>query len=107
MREYSFKRGFEASEKKLVEALKSNFDSFEKINGGAEGKEEIRYIASIGDAEFELELKEKKILVITKNAGKNPQEALKRYNRFLETLTGYTAKERRKKMLKEMNSNSL
>lgn len=105
MRGYSFKRGFKPSEERLVEALRNNFDSFEKINERIEGKVkdekgEIRYVARIEDAEFELELKEKKLLVSTKKAGKNPQEVLKRYNRFLESLTGYTAKERRKKMLK-------
>ncbi|MDY6985016.1 MAG: DUF5611 family protein [Candidatus Thermoplasmatota archaeon] len=111
MREYSFKRGFKPSEERLVEALRNNFDSFEKINERVEGKAKdeekggIKYIASIEDAEFELGLKEKKLFVVTKKAG--TKEVLKRYTRFLESLTGYTAKERRKRMLKEMNSNRL
>ncbi len=110
MRGYSFKRGFKPSEERLVEALRNNFDSFEKIDERIEGKAKdekggIRYIARIEDAEFELELKEKKLFVVTKKAG--TKDVLKRYNRFLESLTGYTAKERRKRMLKEMNSNPL
>jgi hypothetical protein len=100
MHEYSFKRGFEASEDRLVEALEANFDSFEK-----KGK---KYTATISNAKFEIELKGKKLMVSTVNAGEGSSEVIKRYNRFLEALTGYTAKERRKKMLKvkEMNSNS-
>jgi len=96
MREYSFKRGFRASEERLVEEMRKNFDSFEKREGG--------YIARIEDAEFEIHLEEKKLTVGTSKPGKGSAEVLKRYNDFIEAFTGYSAKERRKKMLKEMNS---
>jgi hypothetical protein len=96
MREYSFKRGFRASEERLVEEMRKSFDSFEK--------REDRYTGRIEDAEFELHLEEKKLTVSTSKPGKGSAEVLKRYNYFIESFTGYSAKERRKKMLKEMNN---
>jgi len=97
MREYPFKRGFQATNERLVEAMKNSFDSFEEKEG--------KYRGRIGDAEFALELRGKKLAVETIEPGKGSAEILNRYNQFLEALTGYSAKERRKRMLKEMNSN--
>jgi len=97
MREYPFKRGFQATNERLVEAMKNSFDSFEEKEG--------KYVGRIGDAEFTMELRGKKLAVETTDPGEGSTEILGRYNQFLEALTGYGAKERRKRMLKETNSN--
>jgi len=93
MREYRFKRGYRPTTERLEEILVKHFGDFEK--------EEDRYKVRIENALFILWLNDKALNVESKTqtSGKgDTAKVLQTYSRFLEELTGYTAKERRKKM---------
>ncbi len=101
MREYKFKRGYPATQERLESLLKKHFGEFRKYNDF--------YIVSFGAVEelkIKLEEKKKRLLVSTKTK-KNVSDDLavktiRTYNKFLEELTGYTAKERQKMLRKEV-----
>lgn len=101
MREYKFKRGYKASEDRLEELIKKYFDDYRK-----EGNV---YIVRFGAMEsMKIWIEKNKLYVETKT---NPKvsddvaiETIRRYNKFLEELTGYTAKERAKMLKKEVES---
>ncbi len=99
MRAYPFKRGFKPSEERLVEMIEKHFGEFKK-----DGE---YYIVSFGAIEeLKMKLDGKKLLAETKTNPKAPEdvavETIKRYNKFLHELTGYSAKERQKLMKKEV-----
>ena len=99
MREYKFKRGFAATSERLESLLVKYFGKFEK-------NEEF-YIVSFGAVEeLKIKLEKRKILVSSKTKKNVPDnvaiETIKTYNKFLEELTGYTAKERQKMLKKEV-----
>ena len=98
MREYKFKRGYKATPERLEELIRKYFGEFEK-----DGDEYIVKFKAI--EEMRLKLVNKKLVVESKT---NPNvdeetaiETIKTYNRFLDELTGYTAKERKKHLMKE------
>ncbi len=99
MREYQFKRGFKPNEERLEEAIKKYFGDFRR--------EGDTYIVSYGAIEeLKLKIQSKKLIVESKT---NPAvsndvatDTLKTYNRFLEELTGYTARERQKRLKKSI-----
>ncbi len=99
MREYKFKRGFKPTAERLESLLKKHFGSFER-DGDAYI---VRYKAI---EELRLWLDGKVLKVESKARSgvddKTALETLKTYNRFLDELTGYTAKERKKHMMKEV-----
>ncbi len=96
MREYKFKRGFKASEERLEELLKKFFGKFKK-----EGDEYVVSYKAI--EEMRLKIVNRKLIVESRtNANVDDRTALetiKTYNRFLDELTGYTAKERKKHLM--------
>ncbi len=99
MREYRFKRGFKPTQERLEEMIVKHFGEFEK-DGDV-------YIVRFGAIEeLRLWLKDKKLYAESKT---NPNvsedvavQTIKTYNKFLEELTGYTAKERQKLLKKEV-----
>lgn len=101
MREYKFKRGFQPTQERLEEMLRKHFGSFEKIG-------DFFIVRNFGAIEeLRTKLNEKVLLVETKTRLVDDETALKTiktYNRFLEELTGYTAKERQKMLRKEVES---
>lgn len=99
MREYKFKRGYEASEERLEEFIKKFFESYRK-----EGN---IYIVSFKAIKvMKLWIEDKKLYVETETDPNVPDDiaiqTIKTYNKFLEELTGYTAKERARMMKKEL-----
>jgi hypothetical protein len=99
MRKYKFKRGFKPTTERLEEQIKKHFGKFEKDG-------EI-YVVSYGAIEeLRLWFDGKLLCAESKTNPKMEasvvQDTLKTYNRFLEELTGYTAKERQKMMKKEI-----
>ena len=101
MREYRFKRGYKASEERLEELLKKFFKDYRK-----EGNV---YVVSFGAMEvMRVWIENKRLYVETKTNPNVPEDVaiqtIKTYNKFLEELTGYTAKERAKMMKKEVES---
>ncbi|MCC6027964.1 MAG: hypothetical protein DSO01_03220 [Archaeoglobi archaeon] len=101
MREYKFKRGYEASDERLEELLRKHFGNFEK-----EGKFYI--VRNFGGIEeMRAKLDGKILLVETRTKlvdDKTALNTIKAYNKFLEELTGYSAKERQKMLKKEVES---
>lgn len=99
MRVYKFKRGYKPTKERLEEMIVKHFGSFEK--------DEDVYIVRYGAIE-ELRLwLDGKVLKAESKTNPNVDEetaveTLKTYNRFLDELTGYTAKERKKQMIKEV-----
>ncbi|RLI72412.1 hypothetical protein DRO97_08935 [Archaeoglobales archaeon] len=99
MREYKFKRGFKPANERLEELIEKYFGNYEIKEGF--------YIARFGAIE-ELKLKiDNKVLLVESRT--NPKvsnevaaKTLKTYNKFLEELTGYTAKERQKMLKKSI-----
>ncbi len=100
MRKYKFKRGFKPTKERLEEQINIHFGDFEK-DGDV-------YVVRYGAIE-ELRLWfDGKLLCVESKT--NPKvdpstaaETLRTYNRFLEELTGYTAKERQKMLKKEVS----
>jgi len=99
MREYRFKRGFKPTEERLEEMILKHFGSYEK-----EGDVYIVRYKAIEELRLWLDGK-----VLKAESKTNPNvdavtamETIKTYNRFLDELTGYTAKERKKHMMKEV-----
>ncbi len=99
MREYKFKRGFKASEERLEELLRKFFGEFKK-----EGDEYVVSYKAI--EEMRLKIVNRKLIVESRtNANVDDRTALetiKTYNRFLDELTGYTAKERKKHLMEDL-----
>lgn len=97
MREYKFKRGFKPHNQRLEEMMETYFDSFEKDG-------EI-YIAKFGAATAKMWIEDKMLKVETETDTNAPSDVaaqtVKVYNKFLEDLTGYTAKQRQKMMKKD------
>lgn len=99
MRIYKFKRGFKPTTERLEEMIKKHFGDYSK-DGDV-------YIVKFGAIEeLRLWIENKKLLAESKT---NPNVTddvammtIKTYNKFLEELTGYTAKERQKLMKKEV-----
>ncbi len=101
MREYRFKRGYKASEDRLEELIVKYFGDFKK-----DGKV---YVVRFGAMEeLRLWIENKRLYAETKTNPNVPNDlavkTIKAYNKFLEELTGYTAKERAKMMKKEVES---
>ncbi len=101
MREYRFKRGFKPTRERLEELIRKHFGDFEK-DGDV-------YIVRFGAIEeLRLWIKDKKLYAESKTNPTVPEDVavktIKIYNKFLEELTGYTAKERQKMLRKEVES---
>jgi len=101
MREYKFKRGYKPTEERLEEMIIKHFGEFRK--------EGDVYIVKYGAIEeLRLWLKDKKLYAESKTNPNVSEEVavktIKTYNKFLEELTGYTAKERQKHLKKEVES---
>jgi len=99
MREYQFKRGFKPSKERLEEIIKKYFGELKK--------EGDTYIVSYGAIEeLRLIIQNKKLVVESKTnpavSNEVASDTLKTYNKFLEELTGYTAKERQKRLKKSI-----
>jgi hypothetical protein len=94
MGKYKVKRGYKAD---LDKAMREAFKSYETRGG--------RYFAKYGALEIEAYLvgKELEAKVLSHRVNDNEilSKSIKAYNKFLEEATGYTAKERRKKLMKE------
>ena len=94
MRLYSFKRGHKKDESEIEAIMKDMFDNVHEEDG--------KLVAKYGGLErIEVWLEGKKLAVETKSKQVSEQEAintLKVWNDFLFCVTGYTAKERKKKM---------
>lgn len=99
MRKYKFKRGFKPTKERLEEQLSLHFGEFEKDG-------EVYVVRYGAIEELRLWFDGKLLCVESKTNPKvDPETAsqtLRTYNRFLEELTGYTAKERQKMMKKEI-----
>jgi len=98
MREYRFKRGFKPTSERLEEMLRKHFNGFETDGDSYV----VRNFGAI--EELRLKLENKKLYAESKTKLTDDETAmktLKTYNKFLEELTGYTAKERQKLMKKE------
>ncbi len=101
MREYRFKRGFKPTKERLEEQIVRHFGEFEK-DGEA-------YIVRYGAIEELRMWLDGKVLKVESKTNPNiddstAMETLRTYNRFLDELTGYTAKERKKHMMKDAES---
>jgi hypothetical protein len=99
MREYRFKRGYRVCNERLEEQIKKHFGEFER-----EG--DVFVVKNFGAIEeLRLWIENKKLLAESRTNPKVDDETalktIKTYNRFLEELTGYSAKERQKLMKKE------
>ncbi len=101
MREYKFKRGYKPTVERLEELIVKHFGGFEK-------KGDV-YIVRFGAIEeLRLWIRDKKLYAESRTNPNVPEDVavqtIKKYNRFLEELTGYTAKERQKMLKKEVES---
>lgn len=98
MREYKFKRGFRPRNERLEEMMEKHFGGFE-VDGGV-------YVATFGAAKAKMWIEDKVLKVDTetdpKASNEVAAETIKTYNKFLEELTGYTAKQRQKMMKKDV-----
>ena len=99
MREYRFKRGYKPTEERLEELIAKHFGGFEK-DGDV-------YVVRFGAIEeLRLWIKNKRLYAESKTNPNVPEDVaiqtIKTYNKFLEELTGYTAKERQKQLKKEV-----
>lgn len=99
MREYRFKRGFKPVPERLEKMLEKYFGGYD-VEGG------FYIVRNFGAIEeIRLKLENKKLYVESKTKLTDDETAaktIKTYNKFLEELTGYTAKERQKMMKKEV-----
>jgi len=99
MREYKFKRGYKPTKERLEQMIVKYFGEFKK--------EGDVYIVKYGAIEeLRLWLKDKKLYAQSKTNPHVPEDVaiktIKTYNKFLEELTGYSAKERQKQLRKEV-----
>lgn len=96
MRLYPFKRGHKKSIDEIEVIMNEIFGNVDRENG--------HLVASYGALErIEIWIEEGKVAAETKSKKTEnsvAQETLKRWNEFLFRVTGYTAKERKKKMTK-------
>jgi len=96
MRLYDFKRGHKKTLKEIATIMENLFGEVREENG--------HLFASYGGLEkIEVWLEGNKMAVETESKRVDSalaQETLKRWNEFLFLVTGYTAKERKKKMTK-------
>ena len=96
MRLYDFKRGHKKSLEEIGEIMKEMFGEVHEENG--------RLVSSYKGLErIEVWLEGKKLAAETKSkkvSGEDAMDTLKTWNEFLFRVTGYTAKERKKKMTK-------
>ncbi|OYT33794.1 hypothetical protein B6U96_14630 [Archaeoglobales archaeon ex4484_92] len=101
MREYKFKRGFKPNTERLEHLIKKHFGNFFR-----EG--EFYIVRNFGGIEeLRMKIHNKRLFVKSKTKKVDNDTALmtlKTYNRFLEELTGYSAKERQKMLKKEVES---
>ena len=101
MREYKFKRGFKPANERLEELIEKYFGNYELKEGF--------YIVRFGAIkELKLKIDNKVLLAESKTnprvSNEDASKTLKTYNKFLEELTGYTAKERQKMLKKSIES---
>ncbi len=99
MREYKFKRGFKATNERLEEMLRKYFGNFE-VDGDSYV---VRNFGAL--EELRTKLSNGKLIVSSKSKPVDNElayQTIKTYNKFLEELTGYTAKERQKLLRKEV-----
>ncbi len=98
MREYRFKRGYRPTSERLEEMLNKHFGGFERDG-------DYYVVRDFGAIEeLRLKLENKKLYAESKTKLTDDEtsiKTIKTYNKFLEELTGYTAKERQKLMKKE------
>ncbi len=99
MREYKFKRGFKPTNERLEKLIEKHFGEYEVKEGF--------YVVKFGAIEeLKLKIENKVLLAESKTNPKVDDEiaakTLKTYNKFLEELTGYTAKERQKMLKKSI-----
>lgn len=101
MREYKFKKGFEAKKERLEEILRKYFRDF--IFDG-----EFYVVRNFGVLEeMKVKIENKKLFVETKTRILDDETSLKTlkiYNKFLEELTGYSARDRIKMLMKDFES---
>lgn len=99
MRAYKFKKGFEATNQRLEELIKKHFGNYRR-----EGEVYIVRFGAI--EELKLWIDNKNLIAESKTNPNTSNDVvlltIKIYNRFLEELTGYTAKERQK-MLRDLS----
>ncbi len=98
MRKYRFKRGYRPSPERLEESLRSFFGSFER-------RGEV-YVTSYGAMKEMRAWFDGKLLCVETETDPDVStdvaaDTVRKFNKFLEHLTGYTAKERRKQLQKE------
>ncbi len=96
MREYPIKRTKKIDGETLKKIMEKNF-------GNVKIENEF-FISSFGSLDsIKAKLEKNKLLVETRPNDKKEfyEETIKRYNVFLEEATGYTAKERKKLLMKE------
>jgi len=102
VREYPIKRGHykHIEGDKLRKIIEDFFGHVEERNG--------KYYTSFGSlARIEIYLKDKRTLVVSTTpketySKEEALETLRRYNRFLDVVTGYTAKERAERLKKSV-----
>ncbi len=96
MREYTIKRKNKIDQERLKKIMEKNFGSVKVENE--------YFISSYGSLDLiKAKLRENKLFVETQT-NKNKEfyeETIKRFNNFLEEATGYSAKERKKLLMKE------
>lgn len=108
MQEYEIRRGHysKIDGGKIEDILKAIFGKFEK-------KEDGSYETSFGAlARLYVKIKDKKTLLVettmnTKVDENIASETIKKYNAFLEAATGFTAKERSKRLQKKAKEGEL
>jgi len=114
IREYSFKRGFAPDKSRVLSVLKECFPCDIKTEGGGvdplgttptASHREVKWVLSYGPIKkltVQVDEGKKMMYVDTEsdaNASKDViRDAISKFNLFLEKATGYTSKERRKKI---------
>ncbi len=96
MREYPIKRTKKIDDETLKKLMEMSFGNV-KVEGEF-------FISSYGSLSFiKAGLKDNKLLVETQTNQRKElyEETIKRFNSFLEEATGYSAKERKKLLMKE------
>lgn len=114
IREYTFKRGFAPDKDRILSILKECFPCDVKTEGGGVDPQgepqpshrEVKWVLSYGPiTKLTVQVDEgKKIMYVDTESDANSSKdtirgTISRFNLFLEKATGYTSKERRKKMM--------